>query len=93
MKAFGAAIAAGVILLSGTLLSTDVSAQSIRIGPGGVRITTDRDRWDRRDRWERRDRWDRRDTWDRRDRCRTIIERRRDRFGDWVTVRRRVCRW
>jgi hypothetical protein len=66
MKAFGAAIAAGVILFGGSLLSTDVSAQTIRLGPGGVRIDTDRDH---------------RDRWDRRDRCRTVVERHRNRLG------------
>jgi hypothetical protein len=52
---FGAAIAAGVMLFGGSLLSTDASEQSIQIGPGGVRIE-DRDDWWDRDRWERRDR-------------------------------------
>jgi hypothetical protein len=77
MKVLGTAIAAGIILLSGTLVSTDVSAQSFRIGPNGIRIYPDDD-----------DRWDRR----RRDRCRTIIERERNRWGEWVETRRRVCR-
>ena len=85
MKALSAAIAASVILLAGSFTAPEASAQDIRIGPGGVRIE-DRDR----DRWDRRDRWD--DRWDRRDRCRTVIERRRDRFGDWVETRRRICR-
>jgi hypothetical protein len=76
MKVLGAAIAAGVILLSGSLLAPQASAQSIRLGPGGVRIDTDRDH----------------DRWDRRDRCRTVIERRRNRWGEWVEERRRVCR-
>ena len=86
MKALGAAIAASVILLAGSVAIPEASAQDIRIGPGGVRIDTDRDR----DRWDRRrDRWD--DRWDRRDRCRTVIERER-RDGRRIETRRRICR-
>ena len=79
MKALGAAIAASVILLAGSVMVPEASAQSVRIGPSGVRIDTDRDRWDRRGRW---DRWDR---------GRTVIERKRRR-GRIIETRRRVCR-
>lgn len=75
MKTLGAAVAAGIILLSGSVIATEASAATIRIGPDGVRIT-DRDH----DRWERRDR------------CRIVIERHRNRWGEWVETRRRVCR-
>jgi hypothetical protein len=82
MKALGAAIAASVILPAGSVMVPEASAQSVRIGPSGVRIDTDRDRWDRRGRWER---------WDRRDWGRTVIERKRRR-GRIIETRRRVCR-
>ena len=82
MKALGAAIAASVILPAGSVMVPEASAQSVRIGPSGVRIDTDRDRWDRRGRWDR---------WDRRDWGRTVIERKRRR-GRIIETRRRVCR-
>jgi hypothetical protein len=80
MKALAAAIALG-LLLSGGLMSDTAWSQSIRIGPGGVQVTPDDDRYERR-RWRRSER----------ERCRTIIERRRNRFGEMVERRTRVCR-
>jgi hypothetical protein len=60
---------------------TGASAQpDIRMGPGGVRIDTHRDHWDRRDRWDRRG-----------ERCRTIVER-EHRYGRTIVTRRRICR-
>jgi hypothetical protein len=81
-------IAAAAALAVTAWVPTGASAQpDIRIGPGGIRIDTDRDR---RDRWDRRDRRD--DRWDRRrDRCRTIIERERRR-GRIIETRRTICR-
>jgi hypothetical protein len=76
-------IAAAAALAVTAWIPTEASAQAdIRIGPGGIRIDTDRDR---------RDRWGRRDRWDDRDRCRTVIERER-RGGRTIETRRRICR-
>jgi len=54
-----------------------IAAQAVEfdVGPGGVRV-------------ERGHRWDR--SFDRSD-CRTIIDHRTNRWGESVTVRRRVC--
>ena len=74
-------IAALAALVVTAWAPTGASAQpDIRIGPGGVRIQRDRDRWDRRRRWDRRG-----------ERCRTVIERERRR-GRIVETRRRICR-
>jgi hypothetical protein len=73
-------IAAAAALAFTALVPTGASAQpDIRMGPGGVRIDTDRDR-DRHDRWDRRG-----------DRCRTVIER-EHRHGRTIVTRRKVCR-
>lgn len=79
--------------------TTDISSQSIQIGPGGVRVG--HDRWDSRRRDGRRDerviirrghdRWDSRRR-DRRDRdCRTVTVRERIPGGGTRTIRRREC--
>jgi len=73
-----AAIAVG-LLLSGGLLSDSAWSQTVRIGPGGVRVGPDYDRYERR-------------RWRRAERCRVVIERRRNRFGEMVERRTRVCR-
>jgi hypothetical protein len=85
-----AAVFASLVGLSPTV----ASAQGISIGPGGVRVETDRDRrFDERryrgDRFERRrgERFERRGP-----RCRVEVERRRNRFGEIVTRRTRICR-
>ena len=71
-------IAAAAALVVTAWVPTQASAQpDIRIGPGGVRIETDRDR---------RGRWDRR----RGERCRTVIERERRR-GRIIETRRTIC--
>lgn len=64
-------------------VATDVSSQSIQIGPGGVRV---HDRWDSRRRSDRR--MDRRS--DRR--CRTEVTERVRPSGRVVRERRTVCR-
>jgi hypothetical protein len=63
--------------------SAPASAQGISIGPGGVRIDKGRrNRWGYEERrFERRG-----------ERCRVEVERRRNRFGEVVTRRTRVCR-
>jgi hypothetical protein len=80
MKSLAAAVFASALGLFGAALvsPSDAWAQSVRIGPGGVRITPDRDRHDMRR--------------GRGDRCRVIVEHRRNRFGERVTTRKRVCR-
>ncbi len=85
-------ILAAIVLTSLAALSpSSASAQGFRIGPDGIRIEPRRERdWDRRD-WERRG-WERR-RWERRgERCRVYVERRRNRFGELVIRRTRVCR-
>jgi hypothetical protein len=76
MKALSAAIVLIIVAGSGAW------AQGISIGPGGVRVDDGRRDYDRRGRWDR----------DRGDRCRMVIERRVNRFGERVTRRTRVCR-
>ncbi len=58
-------------------LAGPIAAQAVEfnVGPGGVHV-------------ERGHRWDR--SYDRGD-CRTIVTHRTNRWGDDVTVRRRVC--
>ena len=73
------------------LAPTSASAQGFSVGPGGVQVETGRER--RYDREYRGDRYDRRERFERRgERCRVEIERRRNRFGEVVTRRTRVCR-
>ncbi len=79
-----AAVVAAISTVAASAPST-AFAQGISVGPGGVRIETRRERG-----WERRPP---RRGWERSaERCRTIIERRRNRFGELVTRRTRVCR-
>ena len=92
MKAIRAAIA--LTLLLTIPASVPASAQGVRIGPGGVTVDLDRDRGLRFDRG-----FDRRRDFNRRrgfrhgfERCRTIVERRRNRSGELVTRRNRICR-
>lgn len=71
-------VAAAAALAIAAWVPTGASAQpSISIGPGGVRIDTDRDR---RDRGVRRG-----------ERCRTIVKTERRR-GKTIKTRRKVCR-
>jgi hypothetical protein len=77
MRTTGAAIAVALILAGG-LGSSDAWSQSVEIGPGGVRVRPDDDGR----RYRRRGG----------ERCRTVIEQRRNRFGERVTERRRICR-
>jgi hypothetical protein len=75
-KMIGAGIALGV-LASGGLAASGAWAQSVHIGPrGGIHITPDGPRHMRRPV----------------ERCRVIVERRRNRFGEMVVRRTRVCR-
>ncbi len=82
MKAVAIAVGLGILVVGG--LSSSAWSQSIQIGPGGVRVGPDRsERMDRRGR-----RWDR----DRAESCRVVVERSRNRRGERVTRRTRVCR-
>ena len=87
MKPFGATVFALALGLSAAALvpSSNAWAQSFEIGRGGVRV----DPYGGGDRYERRRErgWERR-----RERCRTVVERRRNRWGEVVTTRREVCR-
>ena len=80
MKRTGAVVASA-IMLAGAVVSSGAWAQSIQIGPGGVRVRPDDDRMHRRRGFEERGQ-----------RCRVVIEKRRNRFGERVTERRRICR-
>ncbi len=95
MRSFLAAVA--ITFLASLLSPSTGSAQGISIGPGGVRVETRRERdWDRRGRrgYDRRGRrgYEGRGYGRRGDRCRTVVERRRNRSGEVVTRRSRVCR-
>jgi hypothetical protein len=80
-------IAAVAALTITAWMPSGASAQpDIRIGPGGVRIDSDRGRRGGFDRGDRRGGFDRRG-----ERCRTVIERERRR-GRIVETRREVCR-
>jgi hypothetical protein len=81
VKAFSTAIA--IVILAGST----AWAQDIRIGPGGIRIDPD-GRRGMEHRHHRRGGWDR----GRGERCRVVVERRVNRFGERVTRRTRVCR-
>ena len=78
------AVALGLaLLLSMGAGSSSAWSQSVQIGPGGVRISPNDHHMRRRHhRWER----------GHRERCRTVVEHRRNRFGERVTRRTRVCR-
>jgi hypothetical protein len=80
MKIVGAAaIALGFALSCSGFVSSPALAQpSIEVGPGGVRVGPDSDRYERRGR-------------DRGGRCRTVEETRRNRFGERVTRTTRIC--
>ena len=74
----GAAIAVGLLAASGGFASSGAWAQSVHTGPrGGIHITPDGPRRHMRRPVER---------------CRVIVERRRNRFGEVVVRRTRVCR-
>jgi hypothetical protein len=81
-------------LVAGLLLgSAGAYAQSVDIGPGGVRIdprTPSQRAMDREDRWRERDRWERRRAYRAERDCRTVTQVRETPRGE---VRRttRVC--
>jgi hypothetical protein len=84
MKSLGVAIFALALGFSSVALvpSSGAWAQSFEIGPGGVRVDPYRgDRYERRRGWERRGQ-----------RCRIIVERRRNRWGELVRTEREICR-
>ena len=75
MKLAMTAAALAGLSLFGLSGSLPAQAAEFEIGPGGVHVERDH-RWDHR--------YDRAQ-------CRTIIDHRTNRWGDDVTVRRRVC--
>jgi hypothetical protein len=62
--------------------ATMAKAVEFDVGPGGVYVSPHRDHY--------RD-YDAYDRYDRSDRCRVVIDHRTNRFGEDVTVRRRIC--
>jgi hypothetical protein len=86
MKPLSVAVALALGFSGVALVPSSIAwAQSFEIGRGGVRVDPYGD-----DRYERRRarRWERDDD----DDCRTIIERRRNRWGEMEERRREVCR-
>ena len=84
MKVIAVVFALALGLAGAALFSTSTAlAQSFEIGPGGVRVDPYSDRYERRRErgWERRA-----------ERCRIIVERRRNRWGEIVRTEREVCR-
>jgi hypothetical protein len=82
MKRYILALAALVTLGAGTV--TSAKAVEFDVGPGGVYVGPQRYRDYDRDRYYgARDRYE--------GGCRVVIERRTNRYGEDVTVRRRVC--
>ncbi len=77
-------LAAILVLMAGG--ATTAKAVEIGVGPGGVYVDPDRDHYRYRDRD-----YDAYNRYDRYGRCRVVIDRRTNRFGEDVTVRRRIC--
>jgi hypothetical protein len=81
MKRYVLALAALVTLGAGA--ATTAKAVEFDVGPGGVYVGPHRYHDYDRDRYYR--------SYDRYGNCRTIIDHRTNRFGEDVTVRRRIC--
>jgi len=75
IKRYVLALAALVTLGAGAV--TSAKAVEFDVGPGGVYVGQHRYRYYDRDRYDRD--------------CRVVIEHRTNRFGEDVTVRRRIC--
>jgi hypothetical protein len=75
IKRYVLALAALVTLGAGAV--TSAKAVEFDVGPGGVYVGPDRYRDYDRDRYDRG--------------CRVVVEHRTNRFGEDVTVRRRIC--
>lgn len=71
-----------LVLVAGS--ATTAKAVEIGVGPGGVYVDPHRDHYRDRD-------YDAYNRYDRSGRCRVIIDHRTNRFGEDVTVRRRIC--
>lgn len=72
---------AAVLSLAGA--ATTANAVEFNVGPGGVYVGPNHyHRW-HRDHWRR--------SYNRYDECKVIIKHRINRFGERVTVRRRIC--
>ena len=92
MRAFAFAVVAGILVAfplptTAAPLSTDLSSQSVQIGPGGVRV---HDRYDSRRRDRRGDRIESRGRGDRR--CVSETTTRTTPSGRVVREKRTVCR-
>jgi len=62
--------------------ATTAKAVEFDVGPGGVRVGPRADHYRDYNAYNRYDRYDR---------CRVVIDHRTNRFGEDVTVRRRIC--
>jgi hypothetical protein len=75
-------LAATLVLMAGG--ATAAKAVEIGVGPGGVYVDPHRDHYRDGD-------YDAYNRYDRYGRCRVVIDHRTNRFGEDVTVRRRIC--
>lgn len=74
---------AAAVLAATAIGSVAANAVEVGIGPGGVYVG---DRYDHDWRWRHR-----RETYGFGDRCRVIVRTHINRWGERVTVRRRIC--
>ena len=79
MKRSMLSLAAIMVLAAGG--ATAANAVELDVGPGGVYVSPHRDHYRYRDY----------DAYNRYDRCRVVIDHRVNRFGEDITVRRRIC--
>ena len=75
-------LAAILVLIAGG--ATTVKAVEFDVGPGGVYVGPHRDHYRARD-------YNAYNRYDQYGRCRVVIDRRINRLGEDVTVRRRIC--
>jgi hypothetical protein len=73
-------LAAILVLSAGG--ATTAKAVELGVGPGGVYVGPHRDHYRDYDAYNR---------YDRSGRCRVVIDHRTNRFGEDITVRRRIC--
>jgi hypothetical protein len=76
-------LAAILVLIAGG--ATTAKAVEFDVGPGGVYVGPQRDHYRGYNAYNRYDRYDRYG------RCRVVIDHRTNRFGEDVTIRRRIC--
>ena len=79
--AIAAAIAAATAL--GSVSAASAAAVEFDVGPGGVYVGPNHHHWRHRDHWRR--------AYDYDGGCRVIVRHHINRWGERVTVRRRIC--